>query len=123
MTEVVPRFSASGSQGRARGWRSAAAAEARGSYDVPQGVRGGTQASTDGAQRAPFALGDDVERATRVLRIDLATAAASTFCLSADQPPPPASSAQTARPWSRNGVEHGEGGAESTARSSDSGAR
>ena len=45
-----------------------------------QGVRGGTQASTDGGRRAPFALGDNVERATRVLHIEgLAAASASPF--------------------------------------------
>ena len=71
----------------------------------------GPEASTDGGRRAPIALGDDVERATRVLRIEgLATAAASTFYLSADQPPPPPSSARTARPYlpTTHGVEHGE---------------
>jgi hypothetical protein len=43
-------------------------------------VCGRAQASTDGGRRAPFALGDDVERATRVLRIEgLAAASACAF--------------------------------------------
>ena len=66
-----------------------------------QGVRA-CSTSTDGDRRAPFELGKDVERATRVLRTEgLAAASACAFfpreSLSADRLPPPPSSARTAR--------------------------
>ena len=93
-------------------------------------VCGRAQAPTAGLQHAPLALGDDDERVTRGLRIEgLAAAAASTFSRGSlsllDRLPPPPSSARTARPYLRQITHdvHGEGGAESTVRSSDSRAR
>eukprot|EP00966_Prymnesium_polylepis_P222430 5146046-Prymnesium_polylepis.1 len=92
-----------------------------------QRVCGRAQASTDGGRRAPFELGEDVEREARGLRIEgLAAAAASTLTrgsLSADRLPPPPSSARTARSYLpiTHGVEHGEPARR--VRSSDSRAR
>eukprot|EP00966_Prymnesium_polylepis_P023939 551129-Prymnesium_polylepis.1 len=82
--------------------------------DVPdaQGVRAGP--------------GFDRRWSTRTLRARAFPegASASTFSrgslLLLDQLPPPPSSARTARTCVDHGVEHGEGGAESTVRSSDS---
>ena len=80
VTEVVPIFFASWCQAtRARGWssakRSAAAAEA---WLLPRawctGMWAGT-ASTDGGRRAPFELGEDVEREARPLCIEGSAAA------------------------------------------------
>eukprot|EP00966_Prymnesium_polylepis_P188202 4361767-Prymnesium_polylepis.1 len=77
-------------------------------------VCGRGEASSDGGRRAPFALGDDVERVTRGLRIEGLVAASACALtrgsLSADRLPPPPSSARTARPYLpiTHGVEHGE---------------
>ena len=70
VAEVVPRFFASGSQEGARGWSSAKRECSRSRrleelclMCLMHRVCGRAQASTDSGRRAPFALGDDVERA------------------------------------------------------------
>ena len=86
MTEVIPRFFASGSQEGARDGAGPKGVQPQPRHEelclmcLMHRVCGRAQASTDSGRRAPFALGDDDERVTRGLRIEgLAAAAASTF--------------------------------------------